>query len=80
MKPPDGREDRRAVDGESGRGDMLGGLTTGAGGQLGLPADVPADDERVITFPVVPTQPTRESAESETDAARPEQSATDPAE
>ena len=79
MKPPEGREDRRTVDGEPGRGDMLGGLTTGAGGQLGLPDDSPADDDRVMTIPREAPEPTRDEAESETDAARPDHDANNPA-
>jgi hypothetical protein len=78
MQPPDTRADRRTVDGEPGRGDMLGGLTTGAGGQLGLPADAPADDARVLTIPLVPTQDTKDGAEAEPAAARPEHGANDP--
>jgi hypothetical protein len=79
MHIPDSRDDRRAVDGESGRGDMLGGLTTGAGGQLGLPDDAPADHDRVVTVPIVPTRHTNDGTESETDPARPDDGANGPA-
>jgi hypothetical protein len=65
MNAPTPRTDRRNVDGEGGHGDMLGGLTTGAGGQLGLPGDPPADEDRVMTIPLVPKEPVIEGVEVE---------------
>jgi hypothetical protein len=79
MHAPEARADRRDVDGEAGRGDMLGGLTTGAGGQLGLPDNPPVDDAGVMTIPLDPKQHTKDGAAREPDAAHRDQGGRDPA-
>ena len=50
--------DRRQFDGEAGRGDMLGGLSAGAGGRLG-----PDHGAEVggVTIPMAPDNPTYET-------------------
>jgi hypothetical protein len=77
MNLSDARADRREVDGESGRGDMLGGLTTGAGSQLGLPNFPLADDDRVITLPVDAEQHTTGDAARQPDTPQQDDSASE---
>jgi hypothetical protein len=78
MNASDARADRRDVDGEAGRGDMLGGLTTGAGSQLGLPDLTQADDERMITLPMDAEQHKMDGAARQADTARQNDSASEP--
>jgi hypothetical protein len=78
MNAPDARSDRRDMDGEAGRGDMLGGLTTGAGSQLGLPDHLPDDNDGVMTFPVDVEQRTLEGSAQESDTSRQNLGASEP--
>jgi len=59
--------DRRDRDGAAGAGDMLGGLSTGAGGTLG--ADPDGEQHQFDPGPISGHQHTFEDVEPQTDAA-----------
>lgn len=71
--------DRQRVDGEAGRGDMLGGLTAGAGGRLGVPDDGSPHPGGVMTIPMAPNQHDLDDVEPAIDTAQRRRGAGDPA-
>jgi hypothetical protein len=76
---PGSPRDRRRVDGEAGRGDMLGGLNAGAGDRLGVPE--PDEEERFAaeTSPMSGYQHDLDDADPATDAAQNYHGPDDPA-
>jgi hypothetical protein len=59
--------DRRDRDGDAGTGDMLGGLSTGAGGTLGV--DLDGEQRRFDPGPISGHQHSFDDVEPRTDAA-----------